>query len=117
MPVYGKRMEKYAPAPTEDVKTIEKRFVFPKITVVQIILIAIIIAYVYRARKMNGMVVGALALAVALLHMYDHIFLLKRGPERSIRFPINHERYEMASNMLRRSLKRATEGYTCQACK
>ena len=110
-------MEKYAPAPTENVKTIEKRFALPKITVVQIILIAIIIAYVYKARKMNGMVVGALALAVALLHIYDHIFLLKRGPERSFRFPINDERYEMASSMLRRSLSRSTEGYACQTCK
>jgi len=117
MPVYGKRMEKYAPAPTEDVKTIEKRFVFPKVTVVQIILILIILAYVYKARKMNGMVVGALTLTIALLHVYDHLFLVKRGPERSIKFPINNERYEMASNMLRRSLQRSAEGYTCQACK
>ena len=45
MPGYGKRMEKYAPEPTEEVKTLEKRFVMPKVTIVQIVLIAIFIAY------------------------------------------------------------------------
>jgi hypothetical protein len=30
MPGYGGKMEKYAPAPVEEVETVEKRFVMPK---------------------------------------------------------------------------------------
>ena len=98
MPGYGKRMEKYAPEPTEEVETIEKRFVMPKVTIVQIVLLLIIIAYVWSARKMNGVVVGALALTIALLRMYDHLYLIRRGPERSLFFP-------------------KKEKYGCMACK
>jgi len=98
MPGYGKRMEKYAPEPTEEVETIEKRFVMPKVTLVQIVLLLIIIAYVWSARKMNGVVVGTLALTIALLHMYDHLYLIRRGPERSLFFP-------------------KKEKYGCMACK
>lgn len=98
MPGYGKRMEKYAPEPTEEVETIEKRFVMPKVTIVQIVLILIILAYALIARKMNGVVVGTLILTVALFHMYDHLFLVRRGPERSLFFP-------------------KKEKYGCMACK
>lgn len=98
MPGYGKRMEKYAPEPTEEVETIEKRFVMPKVTIVQIVLILIILAYALIARKMNGVVVGTLILTVALFHMYDHLFLVRRGPERSFFFP-------------------KKEKYGCMACK
>ena len=98
MPGYGKRMEKYAPEPTEEVETIEKRFVMPKVTLVQIVLLIIIIAYVYLARKMNGVVVGTLALAIGLLHVYDHLYRVKRGPEHLFFLP-------------------KTEKYGCMACK
>lgn len=98
MPGYGKRMEKYAPEPTEEVETIEKRFVMPKVTIVQIVLILIILAYALIARKMNGVVMGTLILTVALFHMYDHLFLVRRGPERSLFFP-------------------KKEKYGCMACK
>lgn len=98
MPGYGKRMEKYAPEPTEEVETIEKRFVMPKVTIVQIVLILIILSYVWFARKMNGVVVGTLVLTVALFHMYDHLFLVRRGPERSLILP-------------------KKEKYGCMACK
>ena len=98
MPGYGKRNEMYAPEPTEEVETIEKRFVMPKVTIVQIVLLLIIIAYVWSARKMNGVVVGALALTIALLHIYDHLYLVRRGPERSLFFP-------------------KKEKYGCMACK
>ena len=70
-------MEKYAPAPVEEVETVEKRFVMPKmpaLTVVQIMLVATIALYAYSARKMNGVVVSSLALTVALLHVYDHMY-------------------------------------------
>jgi hypothetical protein len=109
-------MSKYTtPQPSELVKSVEKRFVMPKITLVQVILVAVIIAYAWSARKMNGMVVGTLALTVALLHMYDHLYLVKRGPERSlIRKP---ERYRFRSNRLRQSLEKRVEQYSCQSCK
>lgn len=91
-------MEKYAPEPTEEVETIEKRFVMPKVTLVQIVLLIIIIAYVYLARKMNGVVVGTLALAIGLLHVYDHLYRVKRGPEHLFFLP-------------------KKEKYGCMACK
>ena len=77
MPGYGGKMEKYSPKPLELTKTIEKRFVMPKVTLIQIIIVAILMVYVWSARKMNGAVVGCLALTVPLLHMYDHMFLIK----------------------------------------
>ena len=116
MPGYGKRMEQYSASPLEKVKTVETRFVMPKVTLVQIIIIAVIMAYVWSARKMNGAVVGGLALTVALLHMYDHLYLVKRGPERSIFSPAG-ERYQVQSSILRRSLNRQVEKYACQSCK
>ena len=87
MPGYGKRNEMYAPEPTEEVETIEKRFVMPKVTIVQVVLLLIILAYAWSARKMNGVVVGTLALAIGLLHMYDHLYRVKRGDERLFFFP------------------------------
>ena len=88
----------------------------PKITLIQIILIGVVVAYAYTARKMNGTVVGSIALTIALLHMYDHLFLIKRGSEKSI-FAPSKETYALAGSMLRESLQRKTEGYACQACK
>jgi hypothetical protein len=31
---------------------------------------------------MNGVVVASLALTVGLLHMYDHMYRVQRGPEK-----------------------------------
>ena len=98
MPGYGKRNEMYAPEPTEEVETIEKRFVMPKVTLVQIVLILIILAYAWSARKVNGVVVGTLGLAIGLLHMYDHLYRVKRGDERFFLLP-------------------KKEKYGCMACK
>ena len=107
MPGYGGTMEKYAPAPIEEVKTVEKRFVMPKmpkmpkmptLTIVQIMLVATIVVYAWSARKMNGVVVSSLALTVALLHVYDHMYRLKRGPEHLFFLP-------------------KKEAYGCQMCK
>jgi L-asparagine transporter-like permease len=85
MPGYGKReyMDP-TPEPTPEVETVEKRFTMPKmpkVTLVQIVLIALTILYVFFTRKMNNMVVGTVALVVGLLHMYDHLYRVKRGPE------------------------------------
>jgi hypothetical protein len=98
MPVYGKRMEKYAPEPTEEVETLEKRFVMPKVSIVQIVLIAIFIAYAFMVRKMNSAVMITIALAITLLHMYDHLYRVQRGEERFFLFP-------------------KKEKYGCMACK
>jgi hypothetical protein len=120
MPGYGNRMEKFAPSPSEGIKTVEKRFVMPKITLVQIILVLVIIAYAYAARKMNGVVVGSIALTVALLHFYDHMFLIKRGSEKALFVP-TREKYVANRAELRKSLEtsleRSREKYTCQSCK
>jgi len=78
------------PQPTEVVATTESRFSMPKmpqLTIVQILLVAIIAAYAFTARKMNGVVVATLALTVGLLHMYDHLYRVKRGPERLFFLP------------------------------
>lgn len=90
MPGYGKRMEKYAPETTEEVDTVEKRFVMPalpKLTIVQLTLIAIVLAYAWSARKMNGAVISTILIASALLHIYDHLYRVKRGDERLFFFP------------------------------
>ena len=89
MPGYPKSM--YAePQPTEEVATTKSRFSMPKmpqLTIVQILLVAMIAAYAFTARKMNGVVVATLALTVGLLHMYDHLYRVKRGPERLFFLP------------------------------
>ena len=101
MPFYGQRSKYATPEPTEEVDTVEKRFVMPalpKLTVVQIALVATIAVYAYTSRKMNGVVVSSLALAVALLHIYDHMYRVKRGPEHLFFLPKKEE-------------------YGCMACK
>ena len=89
MPGYPKSM--YAePQPTAEVATTKSRFSMPKtpqLTIVQILLVAIIAAYAFAARKMNGVVVATLALTVGLLHMYDHLYRVKRGPEKLFFLP------------------------------
>ena len=89
MPGYPKSM--YAePQPTEEVATTKSRFSMPKmpqLTIVQILLVAMIAAYAFAARKMNGVVVATLALTVGLLHMYDHLYRVKRGPEKLFFLP------------------------------
>ena len=94
MPVYGKRSMYAAPEPTEEVDTVEKRFAMPalpKLTIVQIMIVVTIALYAYTSRKMNGVVVSSLALTVALLHIYDHMYRVKRGPERLFFLPKKEE--------------------------
>lgn len=98
MPGYPRKSEYAAPEPTSDVDTVEKRFAMPNVTIVQIVLIAMTLAYAYSARKMNGVVVGTIVLAITLLHLYDHVYRVKRGPEYPFFFP-------------------KKEKYGCQACK
>jgi hypothetical protein len=82
MPGYGKRMEMYAPEPTDEVQDVEQRFVMPKLTLVQLTILAMILYYAWSVRKMNRVVVSTAMLAIGLLHMYDHLYRVKRGDER-----------------------------------
>ena len=89
MPGYPKSMY-VEPAPTAEAKTVESRFkmpAIPQLTIVQIILVATIAIYAWTSRKMNGMVVATIALTIGLLHMYDHLYRVKRGPERLFFLP------------------------------
>lgn len=86
----GYTQEKMEPKPTKEVKDVATRFsmpTIPKLTIVQMILAASIVLYAFKARKMKGVVVSSLALAIALLHMYDHLYRVKRGDERLFFFP------------------------------
>jgi hypothetical protein len=87
MPGYGKRMERYAPEPTKETPELEQRFVMPKVTLVQLTILAMILYYAWSVRKMNKAVVSTAALAIGLLHMYDHMYRVKRGDERLFFFP------------------------------
>ena len=87
MPGYGKRMEKYAPEPTEEAPELEQRFVMPKLTLVQLTILGLILAYAWTVRKMNRAVVSTAALSIGLLHMYDHLYRVKRGDERLFFLP------------------------------
>lgn len=92
MPGYGgpKMVEKYTPLPTNEVDTVEKRFVMPalpRFTIVQLTLIGLLLAYAWTTRKMNRGTVSTVALAIGLLHMYDHLYRVKRGDERLFFFP------------------------------
>ena len=90
MPGYGKRAEMYAPAPTAETKDIKDRFTMPAIpqlTIVQMIIAAVIVAYAFMARKVKGVVVATLALTIGLLHMYDHLYRVQRGPEKLFLLP------------------------------
>ena len=90
MPGYGKRMEMYAPEPTEKTSELEQRFklpLLPSMTLVQLTILALILAYAWSVRKMNKAVVSTAALSIGLLHMYDHMYRVKRGDERLFFLP------------------------------
>ena len=69
MPGYGKRMEMYAPEPTDKVQDVEQRFVMPKLTLVQLTILAMILYYAFSVRKMNKAVVSTAALTLSLIHI------------------------------------------------
>ena len=87
MPGYGGSMDTYTPTPTDEVQVIEQRFTMPTLTLVQLILVGVIVVYAWKARKMKGAVVGSIALAIGLLHVYDHMYRVKRGPEHLFFLP------------------------------
>jgi len=90
MPGYGKRMERYTPEPTKKTPELEQRFkvpLLPAMTLVQLTILGLILAYAWSVRKMNKAVVSTAALSIGLLHMYDHLYRVKRGDERLFFLP------------------------------
>lgn len=87
MPGYGGQMDTYTPTPTDEVQVIEQRFTMPTLTLVQLVLVGFIVMYAWKARKMKGVVVGSIAFAIGLLHIYDHLYRVKRGPEHLFFLP------------------------------
>jgi hypothetical protein len=87
MPGYGKKSMYATPDPTESVDTLEKRFAMPNITIVQLVMLVGLIAYAWTSRKMNGVVVSSVVFAVGILHLYDHLYRVKRGPEQLFFLP------------------------------
>lgn len=56
-------------------------------SVVQLALVAFLLAYAWTVRKMNRAAITIAAAAIALLHMYDHLYRIKRGEERLFLLP------------------------------
>jgi hypothetical protein len=91
MPGYGKQMERYTPEPTKKTPELEERFkvpLLPSMTLVQLTIFGLILAYAWSVRKMNKAVVSTAALTIGLLHMYDHMYRVKRGEERLFFAPL-----------------------------
>lgn len=83
------------PEPTPETKTLADRFKIPAIptlTLVQFVLIALVGLYGFSVRKMNRPVLLTMVTGIAVLHAYDHMYRVKRGPERDI-FPSSTEGY------------------------
>ena len=87
MPGYGAKMERFTPEPTQETLQLEQRFVAPKMTFVQLSILAMIVYYAWSVRKMNKAVLSTAALAIGLLHMYDHMYRVKRGDEQLFFIP------------------------------
>lgn len=102
MPGYTE--EKLEPEPTGEVKDVSGRFTMRKFSIVQMVLAASIIGYAFSARKMKGAVVSTLALTIGLLHMYDHLYRVKRGDEHLFFLP----KMEMMGHK--------KEKYGCKSC-
>tara|TARA_B100000073_G_C23736733_1_gene572445 strand:- start:1443 stop:1736 length:294 start_codon:yes stop_codon:yes gene_type:complete len=84
----GYTTEPLEPEPTEEKKEVKTRFAMPtKLTIVQMVLLAILVIHAWTSRKVKGVVVSTIALAIALLHMYDHMYRLKRGDEHLFFLP------------------------------
>ena len=90
MPGYTEPLNSVEPKPTAEKTDIKTRFMpgIPKLTMIQMVIVALIVVYAWTARKVKGVVVSALALTIALLHMYDHVYRVKRGVERPFWSPV-----------------------------
>lgn len=96
MPGY-KRMEKYAPETTKEVDNLNSRFRMPKISFIQLCILTLIIYMTVQYKNLNRswLIVGMFG--ISILHLYDHMYLVKRGNERF--FLSNSEGYCAACKM------------------
>ena len=92
MPGY-KQSEMFAPQPTEDKPDMKRRFVMPRFTMIQWIIMALVAYVGFQYKKLNKPVTTTIMFAIALLHMYDHLFLVQRGEERLAFLPKKQEGY------------------------
>ena len=83
----------FAPQPTESTPDMKRRFVVPRFTMVQWIILALIAYVAVQYRRLDKPVTTTIMFAIALLHMYDHLFLVKRGEERLFALPKKQEGY------------------------
>ena len=63
------------------------------LTTVQLVIVAFILAYAWSVRKMNRAAITVAMAAIALLHVYDHLYRIKRGEERLFFLPGNRTEY------------------------
>lgn len=94
---------KYAePKPTKDVETVEERFSMPNLTIVQMIFVALIIFVMFTLRKQKNVrnpLFVIFIMSIGLLHWYDHLYRIKRGPERLFFLPQVKEGYKCCGGM------------------
>jgi hypothetical protein len=91
MPGYTEPLE---PEPTKEKKEIKSRFAMPtKLTIVQMVLLAFLVIHAWTSRKVKGVVVSTVALAIGLLHMYDHLYRVGRHGGEHLFFLPKKEKY------------------------
>lgn len=86
MPGY-KQSEMFAPQPTEDTPDMKRRFAMPRFTMIQWTIIALVGYVAFQYKKLDKPITTSIMFAIALLHMYDHLFLVQRGSERLFLLP------------------------------
>ena len=95
MPGYkAENMVAILPEPTPETKTLADRFEMPSLptfTLVQYGMIGLVALYGMSVRKMNRPVLLTMVTGIALLHMYDHMYRVKRGPEHLFLLPKKEE--------------------------
>lgn len=79
-------------------------------SVVQMTLIVFLLAYAWTVRKMNRAAISVVAAAIALLHMYDHMYRVKRGEERLFLLP-EEERTENYFTGMKKLNKQMKQSY------
>ena len=102
MPGYPPKTSMYAPAPTTETKEMKDRFTMPAIpqlTIVQMVLLAFLVIHAWTSRKVKGVVVSTVALAIGLLHMYDHLYRVGRHGGEHLFFLPKKEEYGCKSCM------------------
>ena len=86
MPGY-KQSEMLAPQQTEDTPDMKRRFAMPRFTMIQWTIIALVAYVAFQYKKLDKPITTSIMFAIALLHMYDHLFLVQRGSERLFLLP------------------------------